>query len=225
VEIGSGVTIDKHGWIAAYESYQGHRYEPLILIGDGVTIGRYLCLTAINRVEIGANCLFSEYVYISDHFHGTDPLQGPPVLQGLESKGPVLIGESTFLGYRACVLPGVSLGKHCVVGANAVVTRSFPDFSMIAGAPARLIKRYVVGKRKWEVVSIGDGLDGGLARSSESPVTQTLEAERVSLSDRNADQARKRSVAGTIGEGAAEGELRQGGSDMQHLDEPKQAAR
>jgi acetyltransferase-like isoleucine patch superfamily enzyme len=157
MEIGSGVTVDRNGWIAAYESYHGTRYMPRIRIGDGVTIGRYFCLTAINRVEIGANCLFSEYIYISDHFHGSDPFGGPLVQQALETKGPVLIGDGTFLGYRACVLPGVSLGKHCVVGANAVVTRSFPDFSMLVGTPARLIKRYVVGKKKWEAVRSEEG--------------------------------------------------------------------
>lgn len=156
LEIGARVTIDQHSWIAAYTMYGAHSYDPVIRIGDGVTIGRYFCLTAINKVHVGADCLFSEHVYISDHSHGMDPSQGPPVEQGLESKGPVIIGENTFVGYRACILPGVILGKHCVVGANSVVTRSFPSYSMVAGAPARLIKTFKTESRTWEKPVAGD---------------------------------------------------------------------
>lgn len=70
--------------------------------------------------------------------------------QPLESKGPVRIGARCFLGYRAAVMPGVTLGEHCVVGANSVVTRSFGSFSMVAGSPARLIKVYSAATGKWE---------------------------------------------------------------------------
>jgi acetyltransferase-like isoleucine patch superfamily enzyme len=62
--------------------------------------------------------------------------------QRLKSKGPVRIGAGSFLGYRAVVLPGVTLGPHCVVGAQAVVTESFAEGSMVAGNPARLLKRW-----------------------------------------------------------------------------------
>lgn len=138
--VGDGVVIDSGSWIAAYEQYRDSHYSPRIVIGDRTTIGRHFCLTAINRVEIGSDCLLSEYVYISDHFHGTDPNNGPPVTQPLVSKGGVKIGNSCFLGYRVSVLPGVTLGDHCVVGANSVVTKSFPAGSVIAGVPARIIK-------------------------------------------------------------------------------------
>ncbi|WP_396275136.1 acyltransferase [Granulicella aggregans] len=69
--------------------------------------------------------------------------------QNLESKGPIVIGDNCFLGYRVAVTPGVTLGEWCVVGANSVVTKSFPPYSMIAGAPARMIKRYSLEERAW----------------------------------------------------------------------------
>ena len=101
--------------------------------------------------------MLSEQVYISDNSHGYDPNAGPILKQPLETKGPVLIGPGCFLGYRAVIMSGVELGAHCVVGANSVVTRSFPSFSMVAGCPARLVKRFDPATSRWLKVSVGAG--------------------------------------------------------------------
>lgn len=150
MQLGDRVVVAEHSWIAAFDQYAGHRHTPSLRIGNDVTIGRYSCITAINRIEIGDGCLFSEYVYVSDHVHMHDPHGGLLVRQPLHSKGPVIIGPSCFLGYRASVLPGVELGAHCVVGAHAVVTRSFEPFSMLAGAPARVIRKFNQETKAWE---------------------------------------------------------------------------
>ena len=91
----------------------------------------------------------SEYVYITDNAHGLHPERGPIMKQPLESKGPVHIGRNCFLGFRVSIMPGVTLGEHCVVGANSVVTRSFPAYSMVAGMPAKLIKVFDHSKKGW----------------------------------------------------------------------------
>jgi len=156
VFLGANTMIEKGAWLAAFSSYQKQSFQPKISIGENVHIGHYACITAISRINIGDNCLISEYVYISDHFHGLDPMSAiVPAQQELGSKGNINIGERTFLGYRVSILSGVTLGKNCVVGAHSVVTKSFPDNCMIAGAPAKLIKKYCTKEEKWLSVNYG----------------------------------------------------------------------
>lgn len=149
ISIGSHSSVGEQSWLAAFDQYEEIKYTPRLAIGNNVCIGDYACITCIDEIIIGDGCLFSEYVYISDHMHGFVPGAGPLVRQTLTSKGPVVIGNNTFLGYRACVLPGVRLGSHCVVGANSVVTKSASDYSMLAGVPAKVIKEYSHDAQCW----------------------------------------------------------------------------
>lgn len=150
IEIKSNSTIGHSAWLGAFESYQTQKFNPKIIIGNNVRIGNYVCITSIDEIYIDDGCLFSEYVYISDHYHGTDPSIGTePAKQSLFSKGKVNIGKNTFIGYRVSILSGVSLGKNCVVGAHSLVNKSFPDYSMIAGVPAKLIKKYCIENKCW----------------------------------------------------------------------------
>ncbi len=128
--------------------------NPRVQIGDSTYIGRHFYLTAIGSITIGIRCVLSDYVYITDCAHGLAPHAGFILHQPLESKGHVAIGDGCFVGFRAVILPGVTLGAHCVVGANSVVTRSFPPYSMVAGAPARLIKTYSHDIKQW--ITAGD---------------------------------------------------------------------
>ena len=149
IEIGARSTI-MHGCnICAVWRYNDKFYTPSLSIGDDVYIGHYAFLTAITKISIGDGCVLSEHVYVTDFFHGLDPEKGLIMQQALESKGPVEIGSNCFLGYRASVMPGVTLGDWCIVGANSVVTRSFPAYSMIAGAPGQLIKVYSHALQQW----------------------------------------------------------------------------
>jgi acetyltransferase-like isoleucine patch superfamily enzyme len=82
-------------------------------------------------------------VFITDHYHGTtgaDDLAIPPLERKLFFKGPVVIEENVWIGEGVAIMPDVTIGKGSVIGANAVVTKSVPPLSVVAGAPAKVIR-------------------------------------------------------------------------------------
>jgi acetyltransferase-like isoleucine patch superfamily enzyme len=155
ISIGRNSVIMSKSNICALAKYGECTYSPSIAIGDNVYIGHHVWITAIGSIAIGDGCVFSEHVYVTDFFHGFSPERGLIMEQGLETKGGVFIGTNCFLGFRVAVMPGVVLGDWCIVGANSVVTHSFPPYSMIAGSPAQLIKTYSHEQRKWVPASKG----------------------------------------------------------------------
>jgi acetyltransferase-like isoleucine patch superfamily enzyme len=77
-----------------------------------------------------------------DHSLVVGPNQAP-VSSGLTKGRPVSIGDKCFLGCNVVIMPGVELGDNCVVGANSVVTKSFEAGSVVAGAPAKLLRHFL----------------------------------------------------------------------------------
>lgn len=149
IHIGSNCNIREGAHIVARESWRGEMFNPVINIGNGVYVGPRVFLTAIRGITIEDGCVFAEGVYVTDVFHCMDPNGGPIMEQPLESKGPVHIGRNCFLGFRSCIMPGVSLGPHSIVGANAVVTKCFPGYVMLGGVPANVIKVYSHDLQQW----------------------------------------------------------------------------
>lgn len=149
IHIGAKTTILAHSLLHAVRKYSNVTLDASIRVGNEVYIGRHAYIVAANRIEIGDGSVLSEHVYITDLNHGFNPRAGNIMAQPIESKGPVHIGPNCFLGYRVAVMPGVTLGEWCIVGANSVVTKSFPAYSMIAGAPARLVKVYSHELGQW----------------------------------------------------------------------------
>ena len=118
--------------------------DPVVRIGDRCMIGRGSHIVGHFQLEIGDDVHTGPYVYITDQNHGyEDPDQ--VVHAQWPSDVPVLIGSGSWLGTGVVILPGTVLGRNVVVGAGAVVRGTFPDHCVIAGVPARVVRRYVPG--------------------------------------------------------------------------------
>jgi acetyltransferase-like isoleucine patch superfamily enzyme len=131
--IGDGVVIGKKIWFFIKVGSPAK-----ISIGNGTHLGHDITLSANEGIQIGKNCVLSYNVSIIDHNHvfGRDII---PTEGKITTGKKIIIEDGCFIGCNSVVLQGVKLGKHCVVGANTVVTKSFPDFSIIVGAAGRSI--------------------------------------------------------------------------------------
>lgn len=122
-----------------------------------VELGEYVSLNTGTRIEaeesviLGKYVTIGPYVYISDRSHEYRDISDPIISQGYFSQGEgVQIGDETWIGVHASVIGAVKIGKHCVIGANSVVTSDIPDYSVAVGTPARVIKKYDFEKKQWE---------------------------------------------------------------------------
>ena len=130
---------------ARLEAIQRPGHPPgRLLIGNNCFIEQNVQIIAKRRVAIGNNVSIAGQCAIVDVTHpfGTTSAQQNIGQLIQDDEAEVQIDDGCFIGFGSVVLPGVHLGSGCIVGANSVVTRSFPDRSVIAGAPARLIKTY-----------------------------------------------------------------------------------
>lgn len=138
VHVGGDVTIGEHAWLNAKDD-RGDGM-PTLRIGDGTYIGRFSQINAWQQVIIGNNALIADKVYISDAEHNYENINVPIRCQGDHFKGAVRLGEGCWLGIGVVILPGVTVGNNAVIAANAVVTKDVPDYAVVAGVPARIIK-------------------------------------------------------------------------------------
>lgn len=118
--------------------------NPVVTIGDRCLIGRGSGIVGHFSIEIGDDVWTGHNVYITDQNHGYEDVS-LPISKQSQPERAVKIGSGSWLGYGSVVLPGVTIGEHCVIGANSVVTRDVPSYSVAVGVPARVIKRYMNG--------------------------------------------------------------------------------
>ena len=135
ISLGSGNAITAGCWL--FPSFPNEK-QIRIRIGDNNFFNRDCMVDACGEIIIGNHNMFGPGVYITDSNHVLAPDRW--VTETSMDFGRVVIGNGCWLGTRATILKGIELGDRCVVGAGAVVTRSFPSNSVIAGVPARLIR-------------------------------------------------------------------------------------
>lgn len=146
ITIGDNVLVQYKSWLAATD--QTGENDSRLAIGDGCVIGHFNELYATKSIVLEKNVLTADRVYISDNLHSYENPDMPVIAQPIKQISPVRIGEGSWIGVGAVVL-GANIGRHCVIGANSVVTRDIPDYCVAAGAPARVIKRYDPKKKQW----------------------------------------------------------------------------
>ncbi|RJL30315.1 acyltransferase [Pectobacterium polaris] len=125
--------------------------EGRLFIHDNVSIGQGFHVIASEDLHIKSGCLISGNVFITDTDHTYTDISCPVFEQPNIIK-KTEVGENCFIGIGARIQAGTILGKGCVVGANAVVRGHFPDYSVIVGAPARVVKRFNHDTSTWERV-------------------------------------------------------------------------
>ncbi|MPM92947.1 2,3,4,5-tetrahydropyridine-2,6-dicarboxylate N-acetyltransferase [bioreactor metagenome] len=89
------------------------------------------------------------FVFITDHDHGFSDINKNLHQQALTENGQTIIENNVFLGTKSSILKNVRIGEHSVIGANSVVTKNVPPFSIVSGNPAKIIKKYDFQKKKW----------------------------------------------------------------------------
>ena len=125
----------------------------VVSIGDRCLIGRGSGIVGHFSVAIGNDVWTGHHVYITDQNHGYEDVSRP-ISQQSQPERAVVIGDGSWIGHGAVILPGVTIGKHVVVGANAVVTKDLPDYCVAVGSPARIIRRYSASKGWTDVVDV-----------------------------------------------------------------------
>jgi acetyltransferase-like isoleucine patch superfamily enzyme len=146
IAIGAGTTIGPLASISAgMPSQAGLTGEPVITIGDRCMLGKGIGIIGHERIDIGDDIWTGHYVYVTDQNHGYEDIDLPIGVQ-MWTNEPVSIGAGSWLGHGAIVLPGSRIGRHVVVAGGAVVAGGeIPDFSVVAGVPARVVRRYDPG--------------------------------------------------------------------------------
>jgi len=135
IVVGSANALSKGCWLFPIdEDHSGTR----IRIGDYNFFNRDCMLDACNLIEIGDHNMFGPGVYITDSNHTVSAESW--VASSPMERGRVRIGNGCWIGAHAVILKDVEIGDRSVVAAGAVVTKSFPPYSVVAGVPARLIR-------------------------------------------------------------------------------------
>lgn len=149
ISVGDHVVVGEHSWLAAMPLTNNDK--PQLIISNNCSIGNFNHIYATSEIVFEDSVLTADKVYISDNLHSYEDVSKPIIEQPIKQLKKIRIGEGSWIGENVCII-GASIGKHCTIGANSVVTHDIPDYSVAVGAPARVIKRYNKKTQMWEKV-------------------------------------------------------------------------
>ena len=152
ISLGNSVTLRKDSWLSvATEDPTG---EPVIVIDDNCTIGSGSIISAKNRIHLERDVLVGQQVIMLDHNHEYEDITIPVREQGVTEGGKIRIGQGCWIGRGAAIIcprGELTIGRNCVVGINSVVMGSVPDYSVVFGSPAAIIRQYDPETRTWRI--------------------------------------------------------------------------
>lgn len=145
IEVGAFVKIGAYAVLEALVPERGVSLR----IADAAYVGHFARITAVNEVVIGEEVMVADRVYVSDTGHVYEDVTRPIKRQGLRDGRRVEIGRGAWIGIGAAIVGNVRIGEGAVVGANAVVTQDVPDFTVVAGNPAQVVRQHDRGGWHW----------------------------------------------------------------------------
>lgn len=144
ISIGKQTLIGKNVSLQCWDVFMNVKMTPELSIGNNCSVRDGSIITCANKIQIKDNVRIGPYVLISDNSHGAsnrELLDTNPIKRPLCSKGGVVIEKNVWIGAKASIMSGVHIGQGAIIGANAVVTKDVPDFAVVGGNPAHIIKQ------------------------------------------------------------------------------------
>ena len=152
ISLGNSISLKKDAWLSvATEDPNG---EPVIVLEDNCHIGYGSILSAKNRIHLERDVLVAQQVLIVDHNHAYDDITVPIAKQGITAGGRIRIGQGSWIGRGSAIMcprGELTIGRGCVIAVNSVVTRSIPDYCVVFGSPATIIRQYDPQKGAWRM--------------------------------------------------------------------------
>lgn len=145
IHLGSNLWIGDKVWLAV----SSNRSDSKLVIKDKVRIGRFSEIYALQSITLEDGVVAAENVYISDNTHAYNDINRFIRDQEVEYTGEVVIGSGTWIGRNVCII-SCTIGKNCIIGAYSFVKQDIPDYCVVVGNPARIVKRYNPDTQNWE---------------------------------------------------------------------------
>jgi len=151
IKLGSFVIIRNYAWLNTVDRSESDGGIKII-IDDHCVINAQAVVSAKNNIHLERDVMVSACALIMDHNHAYEDIAKPIQAQGSTPGGTIRIEQGCWIGHGAAIVCGqgdLVIGRNSVVAANALVTRSFPPYSVIVGNPARLARKFDTVKGIW----------------------------------------------------------------------------
>jgi acetyltransferase-like isoleucine patch superfamily enzyme len=151
VHVGDDVSVARGAFLSLVEEFGGERFDPVVRIGNGCSIGTDLLLHCAGEIDIGKHVAISARAYIGDSFRDYEDPTVVPLEMPMAKPEAVRICDGAYLGTGSAVLPGVTVGERAIISAGSVVTRDVPARTVVSGNPARVVRSWDEDAQEWRI--------------------------------------------------------------------------